>query len=61
MEPRGCNRGNQWQNRSARNPPKQAKSVAAGHRLPEKFYGKQGVCRGLQPVAELADQGLARA
>ena len=45
--------GNQWQIRSARNPPKQAKSVAVGcHRLPEKFHGKQGVCRRLPPVAE---------
>src|SRR6266487_6863459 len=36
--------GNQWQIRSARNPPKQAKSVAAGcHRLREKFHGKEGV------------------
>src|SRR5438128_8343765 len=44
--------GNQWQIRSARNPPKQAKSVAAGcHRLPETFHGKQGICRGLPPVA----------
>src|SRR6266496_1449590 len=44
--------GSQWQIRSARKPPKQAKSVAAGcHRLPEKFHGKQGVCRGLRPVA----------
>src|SRR6266498_4475625 len=44
--------GTQWQIRSPRKPPKQAKSVAAGcHRLPEKFHGKQGVCRGLPPVA----------
>src|SRR6266516_7626606 len=44
--------GNQWQIRSARNPPKQAKSVAVDcHRLPETFHGKQGVCRGLPPVA----------
>src|SRR5437667_7444569 len=44
--------GNRWRIRSARNPPKQAKSVAVGcHRLPEKFHGKQGVCRGLPPVA----------
>src|SRR5437667_11104158 len=35
--------GNQRQIRSARNPPKQAKSVAVGcHRLPEKFHGKEG-------------------
>jgi hypothetical protein len=33
-------------------PQKQAKSVATGcHRLPETFHGKQGVCRGLPPVA----------
>src|SRR5438552_4911554 len=44
--------GTQWQNGSARNPPKQAESVAVGcERLPEKFHGKQGVCRGLPPVA----------
>jgi hypothetical protein len=44
--------GSQRQIRSARNPPKQAKSVATGcHRLLEKFHGKQGVCRGLPPVA----------
>ncbi len=31
---------------------KQAKSVATGcHRLPATFHGKQGVCRGLPPVA----------
>jgi hypothetical protein len=31
---------------------KQAKSVATGcHPLPEKFHGKQGVCRRLPPVA----------
>ena len=36
--------GSQWQIRSARKPPKQAKSVAAGcHRLREKFHGKEGV------------------
>src|SRR5947209_13371013 len=44
--------GTQWQIRSARNPPKQAESVAVGcERLPAKFHGKQGVCRGLPPVA----------
>src|SRR5215210_6688380 len=36
--------GTQWQIRSARNPPKQAESVAVGcERLPEKFHGKEGV------------------
>jgi hypothetical protein len=36
--------GSQWQIRSARKPPKQAKSVTAGcHRLREKFHGKEGV------------------
>jgi hypothetical protein len=31
---------------------KQAKTVADGcHRLPATFHGKQGVCRGLPPVA----------
>jgi hypothetical protein len=44
--------GNQWQIRSAPNRRKQAKTVAVGcHRLREKFHGKQGVCRGLPPVA----------
>src|SRR6266571_8321792 len=44
--------GTQWQIRSARNPPKQAESVAVGcEPLPAKFHGKQGVCHGLPPVA----------
>jgi hypothetical protein len=44
--------GNHWQNAQGRKPQKQAKTVATGcHRLPEKFHGKQGVCRGLPPVA----------
>src|SRR5207247_5192662 len=44
--------GNQWQIGRAPKPRKQAKSVAMRcHRLPEKFHGKQGVCRGLPPVA----------
>ena len=44
--------GNQWQTRRGRKGWKQAKSVATGcHRLPETFHGKQGVCRGLPPVA----------
>ncbi len=44
--------GNRSQIRSTRKRQKQAKSVATGcHRLPEKFHGKQGVCRGLPPVA----------
>ncbi len=33
-------------------PQEQAKSVATGcHRLRATFHGKQGVCRGLPPVA----------
>src|SRR5205823_15131375 len=37
---------------NARRRRKQAKSVAtACHQLPETFHGKQGVCRGLPPVA----------
>ena len=33
-------------------PRKQAKTVAVGcDQLPETFHGKQGVCRGLPPVA----------
>jgi hypothetical protein len=44
--------GNQRQIAERRKPPNEAKSVATGcHRLPEKFHGKQGVCRGLPPVA----------
>ena len=44
--------GNHSQIPRARKRRKQAKSVAAGcHRLPETFHGKQGVCRGLPPVA----------
>jgi len=43
--------GNQRQIDFAPDPAKQAKTVAVGsHRLPEKFHGKQGVCRGLPPV-----------
>jgi hypothetical protein len=52
MEPRGCNR---WQSvaiRLSAETAKQARTVAIGcHRLREKFHGKQGVCRGLPPVA----------
>jgi hypothetical protein len=52
MEPRGCNRWQSVANHDRRRPAKQAKSVAVGcHRLPEKFHGKEGVCRGLPPVA----------
>ncbi len=36
--------GNQWQIRSARNPPKRAKTVAVGcQQLPPNFHGKEGV------------------
>ena len=45
-------RGNQRQIDRAPKPQKQAKSVATGcDRLLETFHGKQGVCRGLPPVA----------
>src|SRR5439155_24570542 len=44
--------GNHRQIERTRKPQKQAKSVATGcHRLPLNFHGKQGVCRGLPPVA----------
>src|SRR6266581_1039973 len=44
--------GNRSQMLSLEKPPKQAKTVAVGcHRLPAKEHGKQGVCRGLRPVA----------
>src|SRR5438552_8620159 len=44
--------GNQRQIERRQNRRKQAKTVAVGcDRLPEKFHGKQGVCRGLPPVA----------
>src|SRR5436190_19658526 len=47
-----ANGGNRRQIDESRKPQKQAKSVATScHRLPEKFPGKQGVCRGLPPVA----------
>ena len=54
MEPRGCNRSNQWQSALPPERRKQAKSVADGcHRLPETFHGKQGVCRGCHPLREV--------
>src|SRR6266581_2034300 len=44
--------GNRWQMRRRRKQRKQAKSVAPGcHQLPANFHGKEGVCRGLAPVA----------
>jgi hypothetical protein len=44
--------GNHRQNDWRQTRQKQAKSVATGcHRLPEPFHGKQGVYRGLPPVA----------
>jgi hypothetical protein len=52
VEPRGCNRWQLAANRSDAETAKQAKSIASGcHQLPEKFHGKQGVCRGLPPAA----------
>src|SRR5438034_9308387 len=44
--------GNQRQIDRTQEPRRQAKSVAVGcDQLPAKFHGKQGVCRGLPPVA----------
>src|SRR5207244_11752476 len=44
--------GNEWQIGSALRRRKDAKTVAVGcDQLPETFHGKQGVCRGLPPVA----------
>ena len=52
MEPVVATGGNQRQIDLAPNPRRQAKTLAVGcHRLPETFHGKQGVCRGLPPVA----------
>ena len=52
MEPRGCNRWQSAANRLSAKRRKHAKTVAVGcDRLPETFHGKQGVCRGLPPVA----------
>jgi hypothetical protein len=52
MEPRGATGGNRSQVVSTRKRVKQAKTVAAGcDRLPQAAHGKQGVCRGLPPVA----------
>jgi hypothetical protein len=52
MEPRGCNR---WQSAANRPAAKTAETSENRCRrlrpLPEKFHGKQGVCRGLPPVA----------
>src|SRR6266566_735807 len=47
-----ANGGNRRQIEEPRKPQKRAKTVATGcHPLPEKFHGKQGVCRELPPVA----------
>jgi hypothetical protein len=52
MEPRGCNGWQPVANRRPQKPQKQAKTVAVGcDRLPFGAHGKQGVCRGLPPVA----------
>jgi hypothetical protein len=58
MEPRGFNRWRSVANRPGAEAAKtsqircdQLPPVACCHRLPEKFHGKQGVCRGLPPVA----------
>ena len=47
-----ANGGNRRQIEESRKPQKQAKTVAVGcDPLPKTFHGKQGVCRGLPPVA----------
>src|SRR2546428_5913954 len=52
MEPPGCNQRQTVANGTVSETGKQAKTVAVDcHRLPERFHGKQGVCRGLPPVA----------
>ncbi len=44
---------NRWHMERPRKRLKKAKTVAVGcDQLPEAFHGKQGVCRGLPPVAE---------
>jgi hypothetical protein len=44
--------GNHWQIAWPQKRPRRAKSVATGcDQLPATFHGKQGVCRGLPPVA----------
>ena len=63
MEPVVATGGTQWQIRSARNPPKQAESVAVGcERLPEKFHGKEAQTgtRGMIAVARFLPTMLAR-
>jgi hypothetical protein len=50
--PAGATGGKRWQMERLQKRLKQAKTVAVGcDRLPETFHGKQGVCRGLPPVA----------
>src|SRR5438094_117252 len=45
--------GNQRQVTRSQEPQKSAKTVAVScDRLPSEVHGKQGVCRGLPPVAE---------
>src|SRR2546423_14074075 len=52
MVPRGCTGGDQRQTGRHRKRPKQATIVTVGcDQLPARFHGKQGVCRGLPPVA----------
>src|SRR5437588_2989371 len=58
MEPRGCKRWQSVANRRIAETAKEAKSVATGYdRLPEKFHGKEGVCRGLR---QFQKRGSAR-
>src|SRR6266511_4600112 len=52
MEPRGCNWWQKVANRpGARTPEASQKRCLRCERLPAKFHGKQGICRGLPPVA----------
>ena len=52
MEPRGCNLSQPAANRIRPEPQEQAKTVAVlCDWLPKGAHGKQGVCRGLPPVA----------
>jgi hypothetical protein len=52
MEPSGRNRWQPVANATAPKRLNEAKTVAVGcDRLPEWFHGKQGVSRGLPPVA----------
>jgi hypothetical protein len=50
--PAGATGGKPWQMQRRRNRRNQVQTVAVGcDQLRESFHGKQGVCRGLPPVA----------